>query len=343
MIKPHKLKYGDKVATISLSWGGAGDIPHRYAAGKQQIQETFGLEVVETRNALKPSDWIYRNPKARADDLIEALADESIKGIISNIGGEDSIRLLKHIDIKTIKENPKIFIGFSDTTVTHFAFYKAGVTSFYGTSAMVGFAENNGMHQYQIDDIKRTLFSDQPIGTIIPNQEGWTSELLDWGDPANQTKSRKLEKSTEWRFLQGTGSVSGKLLGGCLEVLENLKDTEYWVSPKDWKGKIMFLEPSDFMLDPEYFGWILRNYAASGILHNISGLIFGRPYHNKFWREYDETIIKILKEEGLGELPIITGMDFGHTCPTFTIPYGITAEIDSEQRSFTILENAVIE
>ena len=42
-------------------------------------------------------------------------------------------------------------------------------------------------------------------------------------------------------------------------------------------------------------------------------------------------------------LPLITGMDFGHTCPTFTIPFGIMAEIDSEQKSFTILENAVIE
>ena len=86
MIKPQKLKKGDKVATISLSWGGAGDFPHRYAISKKQIQETFGLEVVEARNALKPSDWIYRNPKARADDLMEVLADKTIKGIISNIG-----------------------------------------------------------------------------------------------------------------------------------------------------------------------------------------------------------------------------------------------------------------
>lgn len=199
------------------------------------------------------------------------------------------------------------------------------------------------MHQYQINDINRTLFSTQPVGIITPNQKGWTSELLDWGDPVNQSKSRKLEKSTGWRFLQGSGRVSGQLLGGCLEVLETLKDTEFWISPKSWKGKIMFLEPSDFMLDPEYFGWILRNYAASGILQNINGLIFGRPYHNKYWREYDGVIIKVLNEEGLNDLPIITGMDFGHTCPTFTIPFGIMAEIDSEQKSFTILENAVIE
>ena len=44
----------------------------------------------------------------------------------------------------------------------------------------------------------------------------------------------------------------------------------------------------------------------------------------------------------LTDLPIITGMDFGHTCPTFTIPYGVKAEIDSEKRTFSILENALI-
>ena len=71
MIRPPKLVQGDKVATISLSWGGAGDLPHRYEMGKRQIQEYFGLEVVETRNALKPSEWISRNPKARAEDLQE--------------------------------------------------------------------------------------------------------------------------------------------------------------------------------------------------------------------------------------------------------------------------------
>lgn len=341
MIKPKKLEKGDKVATITLSWGGAGDFPHRYAVGKKQMQDIFGLEVVETRNALKNAEWIYRNPKARADDLMEALSDESIKGIISNIGGDDSIRLLKYIDLGVIRENPKIFMGFSDTTVTHFAFFKAGVTSFYGTSAMVGFAENNGMHPYQVDDIKRSLFSAHPIGPIVPNPDGWTSELLDWGDPANQSKTRRLEKGTGWRFLQGSGKVSGELIGGCLEVLENLKDTEFWISPKDWTGKIMFLEPSDYMLDPEYFSWILRNYAASGILHSISGLIFGRPFHNKYWREYDEAILKIVNEEGLRNLPVITGLDFGHTCPVFTIPYGVLAEIDSDQKLFSILENAV--
>ena len=106
----------------------------------------------------------------------------------------------------------------------------------------------------------------------------------------------------------------------------------------------MFLETSEIKISPDNFGWILRNYAASGILKNIAGLIVGRPLDNTFAKEYEETLVKIIREEeGLTDLPIITGMDFGHTCPTFTLPLGIQAEIDCEQQTFSIIENAVVE
>ncbi len=339
MIKPKKLNKGDKVAAISLSWGGAGEFPHRYEAGKKQMQDMFGLEVVETRNALKSAEWIYKNPKARAEDLMEALDNKSVKAIISNIGGEDSIRILPYLDFDLIKNNPKIFIGFSDSTVTHFCFYKAGVTSFYGTSMLVGFAENNGMHQYQIDDIKRTLFSNEPVGEIKANTRGWTSERLEWDIPENQHINRRLEKADGWNFLQGSATVSGTLLGGCLNVLEILKDTSLWVKPNDWKNKIMFIETSELIMLPHHFRSILRNYAASGILKNINGLIVGRPYNNQYAKEYENILRQVLiNEEGLIDLPIITNMDFGHTCPTFTIPYGIKAEINPIKKTFSIIE-----
>lgn len=342
MIKPKKLQQGDKIATISLSWGGAGEIPNRYKIGKRQISNNFGLEVIETKNALKSAKWIYENPKARAEDLMEALENKSIKAIISNIGGDDSIRILPFIDLDVIKRNPKIFLGFSDSTVTHFCFYKAGVTSFYGTSTLVGFAENNGMHHYQIADIKRTLFSNGITGEIKPNINGWTSERFEWDNPKNEKISRRLIKSNGWNFLQGSKTVSGELLGGCFEVLETLKDTKLWVKPSEWKGKILFFETSEATISPDYFLWILRNYVASGIIHNINGLIIGRPYNNQYIKEYENALIRVIRNEAcLKDLPIITEMDFGHTCPTFTIPYGVKAEINPINKTFSIIENAL--
>jgi muramoyltetrapeptide carboxypeptidase LdcA involved in peptidoglycan recycling len=344
LIKPKALQKGDKVATISLSWGGAGELLHRYNQGKRQLQDTFDLEVGETTNALKSADYIYKNPKARADDLMEAFSDSSIKAIISIIGGDDSLRILPFIDLSVIIKNPKIFLGFSDSTVTHWACYKAGLTSFYGTSLLIGFAENTGMHQYQIDDIKRTLFSSQPVGQILPNLNGYTSERLEWADTELSKVKRKLVNSAGWNFLQGSGIVQGKLLGGCMDVLEFLKGTDLWVNSDDWQGAVLFIETSEVMPDPKYFRWWLRNYAAQGILHQLNGIIVGRPYDNRYADEYNKILTTVIRdEEGLSNLPIITEMDFGHTCPTFTLPMGVTAEIDSDQKTFSILENGVID
>ena len=75
MIKPPKLKAGDRLAAITLSWAGAGTFPHRYEAGKQQLEELYGVEVVPTQHALRDAAWIYRHPQARAEDLMTALRD----------------------------------------------------------------------------------------------------------------------------------------------------------------------------------------------------------------------------------------------------------------------------
>ena len=161
-------------------------------------------------------------------------------------------------------------------------------------------------------------------------------------NPENQNISRQLTKPKGWKFLQGTKTVSGELLGGCFDVLETLKDTKLWVTPSDWKGKILFFETSEAMMPPHYFLWILRNYVASGIIHNIKGLIVGRPYNNQYVVEYEKALIQVIRDEaGLTDLPIITEMDFGHTCPTFTIPYGIKAEINPVDKTFSIIESAL--
>src|SRR5688572_18012056 len=202
MIKPQKLQPGDTVAAISLSWGGPGTFPHRYEAGKRQLQDEFGLKVVETAHALRGAAWLHKNPKARAEDLMNAFADPSVKAIISTIGGDDSIRILPYLDLDVIRSNPKIFMGYSDTTITHMACCKAGIISFFGPSIMAGFAENRGMFPYMVDSVRKSLFSAKPIGKIQPNTDGWTSEMLSWADPENQSRKRKLTPTTGWKFIQ---------------------------------------------------------------------------------------------------------------------------------------------
>ena len=347
MIKPRKLQPGDKVATVSLSWGGPGTHPHRHEAGKRQLQNEFDLTVVETPHALRDETWLHRHPRARAGDLMKAFADPSIKAIISTIGGDDSIRILPYLDLDVIRSNPKIFMGFSDTTISHMACFKAGLVSFYGPAIMAGFAENAGMFPYMVESVRETLFSSDPVGTVSPNTEGWTVEMLDWADPENQQRKRKLNPSTDWNFLQGRGVRQGHLIGGCFEVLDWLRGTEFWPKPNMWQDAILFLETSEDAPSPTMFKYSLRTYAALGIVERLSGILFGRPggeIPREQFGEYDEVLRQVVaEEESLADLPIITRMDFGHTDPMFVLPYGVQAQINCGTQEFAIVESAVVD
>lgn len=340
LISPPKLSPGDKVATISLSWGGPGTFPHRYQAGKRQLEETFGVQVVETRHALADADWLWRNPQARADDLHEALLDPSIKAIFSTIGGDDSIRILPYLDLDLIRSHPKIFMGYSDTTITHFAFLRVGVASFYGPSIMAGFGENGGLFPYMVDAVQRALFSSESIGEINPNSEGWTVEHLDWANPDFQSQKRRLQPASGWQWLQGKGIHRGRLIGGCFEVLDWLRGTEWWPTLDQWQNAILFLETSEDAPSPEWVKSALRTLAATDVLRRLSGILYARPGGQiapSRFAEYDAVLRSVvIEEEGLSDLPIITQMDFGHTDPMFVLPYGAMAEIDCERRRFSI-------
>lgn len=344
LIKPKALAPGDKVAALTLSWGGPGTFRHRYEAGKKQLQEMFKLEVVETACTLKSAEWIYNNPKARSDDLMQAFSDPSIKGIISTIGGDESVRILPFLDLNIIKSNPKIFLGYSDTTSTHFACLKSGLGSFYGPSIMAGFAENHGLFDYMSESVQKTLFDSETIGIIKPS-EGWTVEHLDWSSPENQTIRRKLLPPTGPKILQGKGKIRGHLLGGCIEALEMLKGTDFWPSRSDWNGAIFFIETSEEAPSVDYFKRWIRNYGSQGILEILNGIILGRPggqiEPSKIY-QYDDALHKVVRDEFcLLNLPIMTQLDFGHTDPMFTIPYGVTAEIDCDECTLAVIESAV--
>ena len=342
LTKPPKLNRGDKIAAVSLSWGGAGDdeILWRYNQGKERIKELFGLEVVEMPHTLKGSNFIYNNPKERADDLMQAFSDPTIKGIFSCIGGNDTIRLMPYIDYDIIKNNPKVFLGYSDTTVNHFMCYKTGLSSFYGPAILSDFAENVSMPDYSAEWVNKVLFSTEPIGNI-EQSDTWTSQQLKWVIE-NKDTARTFNKNNGHKLLQGSGKAEGPLIGGCIEVVDWLRGTELLPPISDFEGAILFLETSEDMPEPDNFMFMLRTFGALGILEVLSGIIIGKPYHNKYFDEYNNYILKVLKEYSRENIPVLANLSFGHCEPKFILPYGAKAQIDCETLSFSILESGVV-
>lgn len=240
LIKPKKLQMGDTIATVSLSGGAAGDLPKWYAISKSRLKNLFGLQVIETTHGLKGKKYIYENPKARADDLMEALANPKIKAIFMNLGGDDAIQILPYIDFQVIKEYPKIFMGFSDATTVHFMFMKAGVSSFSGPNFLTTLSEPVHLHEYTEKWIRRALFSTEPIGVVEPTQT-WTNEQIDWNN--GYDKERKMSQNIGYEVLQGKGKIQGRLIGGTAGPLAYMiKGTELFPPKKVWEKSILFLD-----------------------------------------------------------------------------------------------------
>jgi Uncharacterized proteins, homologs of microcin C7 resistance protein MccF len=341
LMKPKKLKRGDKIATVSLSWGGAGDpaVRWRYEQGKERLKNVFGLDVVEMPHTLKSPEFVYNHPEARAEDLMQAFADPSIKAIISCIGGNDSIRLLPYIDFDIIRDHPKIYTGYSDSTITHFMCLKAGLSSFYGLSVLNDLAENVAMPEYTVQAAKKVLFEAQEIGAVAVSPV-WTGKRLEWA-AGNKDVARKFEKNTGYELLQGHGTARGRLIGGCLDVIEMIKGTSLFPDIRSFDRSILFLETSEECPPPWFVEDFLRGFGSMGIIGKLNGIIFGKPYQMRCYDAYKEMIRKTLKEFGREHLPVLYNASFGHNEPKCLIPYGALAEIDCEKPGFSILESGV--
>ena len=341
MIKPKRLKKGDTIAIIVLSWGGHSVFPHIVEKGIERL-EKFGFNVVKGDTFNYTAQEIYESPKLRADDIHKQFLDSNVDGIIALIGGDDSVRVLPYLDIDLIKNNFKFFMGYSDNTTYNSYFNKHGLITFNGPTVMAGFSESLKLEDDFIEFIENFMFDTWESFEYKPFKR-YTQRYLEWTDTENLQKENTnyVVNDSYWRFIQGEGIVEGQLFGGCIEVLEFLKGTDFWPQKDFWKGKILFFETSEEKPLPEQVKWMLRNYGSQGILQQITGILFGRPrdYSNEEKLKLEKVSVQVCKEFEREDLVIVTNLDFGHTDPQFILPLGIKAQIDTTKKSLKLLES----
>lgn len=343
MKKAQRIQPGDTVAIVSPSWGGPSRFPHIHENGLRVLEEKLGLKVKEFPTARMDAKQLYLDPKRRAEDINRAFEDPEIKGIIASIGGNDSIRILEHLDVDLILDNPKLIMGYSDSTAFLAFLNLKGLCTFYGPSTMAGFSYLENFPE-AINEYKKFLFEDSRIA--IRPFSGWTDTYCDWGNRENVGKvdSIHLENVGHHWINKGVPS-NGKLWGGCVEVLEMMKGTFAWPQQDFWKSRVLFLETSEDKPTPEQVGYALRNYGVQGVLSRISGLIVGRPkaYSEEEKTQLESEILKIVVGEfGRSDLNIVTNLDMGHTDPRHIFPFGIDLFIDSETEEIRLVEEAFV-
>lgn len=351
MIKPQRLKKGDKIAIVSLSKGllGMPFCKHELDIAIKRLKE-FGLEPIIMPNALKDMNYIENHPEARASDLKKAFMDESIKAIITAIGGNDTYKTIPYLmedeEFKeAVRNNPKIFTGFSDTTNNHLMLNRLGLSTFYGPCLLVDIAElDNEMLPYTKEYFEK-YFMDES-GFEIKSSPVWYSDRKSYG-PEEVGKPRESHQEVYgFETLNGCGKVAGKLYGGCIESIydaftgASFEDEPYvyekygiFPTEEEWKEKVLFLETSELTATPEELEKMLMEFKKRNIFNFVNGLIVGKPMDEKYYNEYKEVYRKVFADI---DTPVLFNVNFGHSVPRCIIPYDAEAIVDYDNKKIVI-------
>ncbi|MBZ0184343.1 MAG: LD-carboxypeptidase [Melioribacteraceae bacterium] len=310
IIKPPRLKAGDTVGLVSP----AGFLSEKSLNESIENMEKLGFKVKVGKNVLERNGYLAGTDQQRADDINEMFRDESVNAIVCTRGGYGVARMLHLLDYDAIKNNPKILIGYSDITALLYGiFSQTGLIAFHGPVATSTFDE----------------FSTKYFEKVLMNN-------------SEKTLLPMYEEHQEDSYIIRSGHAKGKLVGGNLSIVVSLIGTPYDV---DLTDKILYLE--EVREEPYRIDRFLTQLISSGKLKDAAGIAMGvfrnceiDPDRPSFERSF--TLKEVLFDRlfDLG-IPVVYGLSFGHIANKYTLPFGIEAELNTTEKSITLLENTV--
>ena len=269
------LRKGSRVAVVSAASAAK---PELVARGVERLR-AFGYVPVVMPHALARGPLYYAgSAEQRVADLHAAFADKSIDGVICTRGGWGSAELLPLLDAALVRENPKVFVGYSDHTSLHVWFWnECGMPTFFGPMVAADWAKDDGV-----------------------DERTWRAAL-------EGTGAWSVGAADGLRVLRG-GQAEGRLLGGCLSILAEGLGTP-WALRID-EPYVLFVE--DIGTKPYQWDRMLQHLRFAGLMKNVTGLVLGDMSAN-----VDARDMELLEGACLHALrefdgPVAIGLRSGH-------------------------------
>lgn len=305
MMRLRRLKPGDRVALVAP----ASSFPaEEIDAGVAELAR-LGLQAVYDQSIFDKERFVAGSAQTRAAAIRKAWADPDIAALVAIRGGYGSAQLLPLLDPGPMLDARKALIGYSDITALLVMHVQRGLPAIHGP--MIDRRFSKGTAAYDEDSFRRVLMQAEPAGELRPGQ---------------------LEA------LHG-GTATGVLVGGTLTQLMSSMGTPWAFDPPP--GAILFLE--DIGERPYRIHRLLTQAAQAGIFANAAGIVFGE-FPGCDEPGGDPAIRDVLREftSELG-VPVLFNFPSGHTSgPTWTLPFGVRAEITaSSSPCLRLLESAV--
>jgi muramoyltetrapeptide carboxypeptidase len=314
VLKPRRLRPGSLVGLINPA-GATFD--RADVDFTRETLEALGLRAVEGEHLLSRYGYLAGRDEERAADVNAMFRDRSVDALLAVRGGWGCSRILPLLDYEAIGGNPKILVGYSDITAILLAVYaRTGLVTFHGPDGI------STWNDFSVSYFRRVLFEAEAVVMENPTETG--GQLAQRDD--------RVETITG-------GKASGRLLGGNLSVLAAMVGSPYL---PDWKGSILFLE--DVGEDIYRVDRMLTQLRLAGILGQISGFVFGKCTGCGPGVGYGSLTLPEVFADHVAPLgiPAWYGAMIGHIKDKFTVPLGVTAEIDADRGVIQLAESAVL-
>ncbi|AJH21802.1 S66 family peptidase [Bacillus mycoides] len=329
MILPKALKYGDTIGIYSPSSPVTYTSSKRFERAKLYLEQK-GFHILEGSLTAQYDYYRSGSIKERAEELNDLIRNPNVSCIMSTIGGLNSNSLLPYIDYETFQKNPKIMIGYSDTTALLLGIYaKTGIPTFYGPALVPSFGEFEPFVDCTYKYFADTLLTNQHLPYNINQPLFWSDEFINWEE---KTKEKDL-RPNNWISVIG-GKATGRIIGGNLNTIQGIWGSPYMPLIQD--GDILFIEDSS-----KDAATIERSFSLlkiNGVFDKVSGIILGK--HEQFDdcgtnRKPYEILLEVLQNQ---KLPFLADFDCCHTHPMITLPIGIQVEMDATNKTIQIIE-----
>ena len=331
---PNFLPEGGTVGLVAPSFGCAGPMGASLDSAVSCF-EKMGLRVAEGPNCRRMDGLgISAPPEECGQELTEGYCDPDIDILISCGGGELMCRGLDYVDFSRIAASkPKWFMGLSDNTnFTFLLTTLCDVASIYGPCA--GSFGMEPWHPAIQDAFDLLIGNLHPLESYGGYQRTMFVESEDPRAPYEITEPQQLVIVPD-----GPVHMSGRLIGGCMDVLVNLLGTEFDRVPDFLEryagdGFIWFLEACD--LNVWSITRALWQMEHAGWFRHVNGFLIGRPLHNGETDNGLDQYQAVLEILGKYQVPIILDADLGHLPPSMPLICGSYAHADAADNHLTV-------
>ncbi len=316
LIRPAPLRLGDTIGVCTPSFPAHVAFREKYLHGIRQIEQ-MGFRVLEGSLTRQATAQGYRSgtPRERAVELAELFADRSVRCIITTIGGTCASSLIPYLDFAQIRQNAKIFCGYSDITSLHLALLAhAGLSTFYGPAVMPSFGEWPEVLPETAQSFLDATGSKQVVERELVAPARYSRHMRDAKGDAWKAVPR------EWLPNPGPsvvypGTVEAPCIVANLNTLVTAAGTDYF---PELAGRILVIEEMNALLSEEERD--LRHLERLGVFDRIAGLVIGKPevYSNESAPfEYADLVREIVPQRP--GVPVVMEVDVGHTVPILTL------------------------